>query len=59
MNTGAGLELSCCFAKDEAVRAKGFLTVMSSNHQIVIKCFDEEEAKKRLMYLSDPLKFQK
>lgn len=46
MNSGAGLELSCCFAKNAAVRAKGFLTVMSSNHQMVIKCFDEEEAKK-------------
>lgn len=46
MNSGAGLELSCCFTKDAAVRAKGFLTAMSSNHQMIIKYFDEEEAKK-------------
>lgn len=46
MDSGAGLELSCCFAKDAAARAKGFLTVMSFNHQMVIKYFDEEEAKK-------------
>jgi len=46
MNFGAGLELSFFFAKDTTVRGKGFLTVMSSNHQMVIKYFDEEEAKR-------------
>lgn len=46
MNSGAGLALSLCFAKDTTVRGKGFLTVMSSYHQIVIKYFDEKEAKR-------------